>query len=71
MARTLCIELGDKDSEENTAADERIQEALIDKLLEANGQNQLMEPLLGPVTSTFAIYRRVQEGDCFQNCCDG
>jgi hypothetical protein len=43
------------------------QKVLINKLLSANSENNLMKPLLGPVESRLSVFRGVRDGDNPEN----
>ena len=53
------------DGEEKTVSNET--DVLINKLLSANSENNLMKPLLGPVESRLSVFRGVRDGDNPEN----
>jgi len=56
------------DGEEKTVSNETdAQDVLINKLLSANSENNLMKPLLGPIESRLSVFRRVRDGDNPEN----
>ncbi|KAN0085298.1 hypothetical protein V8E54_001765 [Elaphomyces granulatus] len=59
------------DGEEKTVTarsnEKHAQDVLINKLLSANSENNLMKPLLGPVESRLSVFRRVRDGDNPEN----